>query len=880
MLGLWWLALALLLGACGGEEDEDQGGDPASWRIVVTATAGTTGEVNGAVLPLTITAFQGNRPAPAGTGLEVLEGACLGQGTTLGTFQGQPAGPCAAISSSINTTSGSIQVNFQCTAPGTATILAAPVGVTTASGTVQLTCSPGPSGDWEVSALEVVEGNLVSGGGAVKIKATVLTGDGAAAPAGTRLEAVIANGDSLKFPNDRQTQAQTTDAQGFAFFNMVTTDKDGTTTIRVAFEDERFGQGTENAFPVRLPGDSTETTLQVTVRHEGQVLDIGERAVLADGEDQLDIEVVIIPPVGASFSVSNQEVSIKLLNELGYLGDDDDDTELELTTNDQGVVTTTYTGGTVADEVDIEITVANPDPNAESPTLRETLRIDVISLGSIEFVSATPDLLYVKGSGQNETSRVIFKILDTANRPLPGIRVRFGLNNPPAGTSLTNSEALSDEDGMVTTTISSGTTAGATGISASAELGDTVLRAPSSSLPIVGAKASRKGFDLLCEFRNVGAFIGRQGDQITHDHQYLCTSILQDRFGNPVGVKQNVTYFSEGGVIGSPKETVEWDFRVSPVPPANVGRVATDYNPRTRPPCDTDPIDGEPFFEYSEQQLGCSTPLNGCPPIETLNCTRNPRDGLVTIIAVASGEEEFEDSDGDGTYDDGEVFWDLGEPFIDANDNNEWDEGEIFQDLGNEDQPEGNGEYDGPNGIWDSLTSIWTSTRILLTDGPSVPTSPITGEPYEETIVYIVNGNVVEGSSATVRGLPANVTRVWFDENYNFLNASTVFTASSPNTTVALNQVGDGRVSDTYSFGVAQSRRVGDDPEGISRNYLTDVSFADFAPGNYHSVVVTLPPNSMLDPIIPISFKANYSFAPGVGAAGLREDIFTLTVRP
>jgi hypothetical protein len=90
----------------------------------------------------------------------------------------------------------------------------------------------------------------------------------------------------------------------------------------------------------------------------------------------------------------------------------------------------------------------------------------------------------------------------------------------------------------------------------------------------------------------------------------------------------------------------------------------------------------------------------------------NPRDGLSTIIVMARGEEGFVDQNGNGVYDTGEPFIDLGEPYVDMNDNGKYDVGEPFWDTNSD------GSYEGPNGSWDADTVIWAETRVLYTGPP------------------------------------------------------------------------------------------------------------------------------------------------------------------
>jgi hypothetical protein len=90
----------------------------------------------------------------------------------------------------------------------------------------------------------------------------------------------------------------------------------------------------------------------------------------------------------------------------------------------------------------------------------------------------------------------------------------------------------------------------------------------------------------------------------------------------------------------------------------------------------------------------------------------NPRDNLVTLIAVVDGEEAFSDTNANGTFDLGETFVDLTEPFVDSNDNGTWDEGEQFIDVN------GNRRWDGRNGQWDATTKLWMMERVLWTGVP------------------------------------------------------------------------------------------------------------------------------------------------------------------
>jgi hypothetical protein len=131
-----------------------------------------------------------------------------------------------------------------------------------------------------------------------------------------------------------------------------------------------------------------------------------------------------------------------------------------------------------------------------------------------------------------------------------------------------------------------------------------------------------------------------------------------------------------------------------------------------------DELTGERIFLYGAKG-GASAPKD-VPPDAALNepshadengRTRNPRDGLATLIAVTLGEEAFSDTNGNGQYDQGESFVDAAEPFVDADDNDRWDAGEPFVDSN------GNDQWDPANGHWDEKIQIMALYKLLWT-GP------------------------------------------------------------------------------------------------------------------------------------------------------------------
>lgn len=107
----------------------------------------------------------------------------------------------------------------------------------------------------------------------------------------------------------------------------------------------------------------------------------------------------------------------------------------------------------------------------------------------------------------------------------------------------------------------------------------------------------------------------------------------------------------------------------------------------------------------------------------------NPRDNLVTLIAVVQGEEAFSDDNANAFREPSETFVDLTEPFVDADDDGTRTDGEFFVDAN------ANGEWDGKNDAWDSATKIWSTASVLWTGVPNAAdmefggTSVVVGSP-------------------------------------------------------------------------------------------------------------------------------------------------------
>lgn len=374
------------------------------------------------------------------------------------------------------------------------------------------------------------------------------------------------------------------------------------------------------------------------------------------------------------------------------------------------------------------------------PLLRVTTQIAMPALGSIQLVTvgdpAFKQVLGVKYSGWNEQSAIQVLLLDTDQKPYPdGLKVSFEhqqfggseISQPWTDTATCRASAgclhydtmivspsgSPDTAGIAKVSLYSGTAAGLATILVTATAGGNPRSYPIQNIAIVGAKASGAHISLACTPKNLPA-LGFDRDCINtfyagQESPITCTAFLGDRFNNVLGMPVLVTFLSEAGEPGPPVYTTAYDPAKGGDQTADLGWVANTVAVTGRPmPADVAPFVGEPTI---------AAPTDPCG-----HTTHNPRDGLVTIIAMAQGEEGFVDLNANGVWETGEPFIDMGEPFVDVNDDGIWEPGEPFFDVNN------NGVYDGPNGQWDANTVIWTQTRVLYTGfgihNSVVPASP------------------------------------------------------------------------------------------------------------------------------------------------------------
>jgi hypothetical protein len=253
-------------------------------------------------------------------------------------------------------------------------------------------------------------------------------------------------------------------------------------------------------------------------------------------------------------------------------------------------------------------------------TATGTVTVAPASVGSIEFLSATPEQIGLMGTGLTETSTVAFNVVDSTGGPVAGVDVNFALNTTVGGITFTPATATSGTDGRVQTVIQSGTVATSLRVTATVVGLLPVIATQSNQLIITTGLPDQDSVSLSVACQNVEAW--------SHDGvQNPVTIRLADRYGNPVPDGTAVTFNTEGGKVAS----------------------------------------------------GCSTVTTSAESgVCTVNWTSQaprPATGRVTLVATAIGEESFLDANGNGVFDDGDTFGDLDEAFRDDNETGAYDIG-------------------------------------------------------------------------------------------------------------------------------------------------------------------------------------------------------------
>jgi hypothetical protein len=302
-----------------------------------------------------------------------------------------------------------------------------------------------------------------------------------------------------------------------------------------------------------------------------------------------------------------------------------------------------------------DVLLASVAVNGIINTATETFTINGEQLGSIEFISAEPSNIVLKGTGgqnKQETSTLTFKVKSQLGNVLTQQEVHFSLSTAVGDISLSRTSGFTNSQGLITTQVSAGNVPTAVRVTASANMifnGEEIkVQSQSDLLSINTGLPEQRSMTIAATILNPEA----------HSHsgeESIITVWLSDNFQNPVPDGTAVNFTTEGGQI--------------------------------EPSCLT--VNGSCFVTWE---------------------STDPRvaDHRVTILATALGHETFFDTNGNNIFDDADGdpikdignennfnvdsgignypaqpsgFLDMSEAWRDDNENSVYDDGEKFIDY-------------------------------------------------------------------------------------------------------------------------------------------------------------------------------------------------------
>ncbi len=309
-----------------------------------------------------------------------------------------------------------------------------------------------------------------------------------------------------------------------------------------------------------------------------------------------------------------------------------------------------------------DVIVASITTNGVTNIASIAIEITGEQLGSIEFVSAQPSSIVIKGSGGTEISTVTFLLKSSLGNPLAQQEVEFSLDSSVGGISLSRDSGFTNSQGLITTQVSSGTVPTVVRVTAKSTMvvnGETTtIQTQSSELSVNTGLPEQSSFTIAASVLNPEAS--------TIGAESVISVWLADSFNNPVPDGTTVNFTTEGGTIES----------------------------------------------------SCNTSSGNCSVIWT-STEPNLNDHRSTILATTSGHETFFDVNGNNIFDDedGDArsnanvdsgfgrqdpepsgFVDMTEAWRDDNENNVKDpeETKFFDDDGNGAFSEADGFFNGP----------------------------------------------------------------------------------------------------------------------------------------------------------------------------------------
>jgi len=383
------------------------------------------------------------------------------------------------------------------------------------------------------------------------------------------------------------------------------------------------------------------------------------------------VEVLINQVVDGVASPISETVKVQFDSECVQVGDASIDAEVSTV---GGVARATYEDNGCGKTDTIGVTAI-----VGSQLLSGLVTLDVqkAGIGSIEFVSAEPNVLFIVGSGGPEISKVKFLVKDEIGNVSRDTLVGFKLHTTAGGVSLLHAEAQTNSQGEVTAFVRTGTVGGVVSIEASVIDSPNVAPTLSRDLVILRGVPTRETFSIAVDNFNPEALI-------VDGAEVEVTAYLGNHFRSGVPDGTVVGFRTEFGVIvgnadgGEGCSTVNSKCSViwrsqgsrSPLPFRDTSAITRKLGDRISECRD----DSDALTDLNNDVTSGFVPCiyNGFHPATAARSSFFSGLGQVygnrvSIMGFVAGEESFSDSNGDGLFNANEAFEDISEPFLDEN---------------------------------------------------------------------------------------------------------------------------------------------------------------------------------------------------------------------
>ncbi len=485
------------------------------------------------------------------------------------------------------------------------------------------------------------------------------------------------------------------------------TDADGLATLEVQ-AGNTLGADTITV-TVQSPAGQVSATIGVNISGSGFTLGFFDGTTFIPGQIGLSsdtlsfrgsavVRVAVVDETGTPVTAPQQvrlssACSLSGLASFREIGDANDGSSTLTVETVDGLASAEYLAGSCETEDELGATLIDGDTSASA-----MVTIAGRDANFIGYVTSEPSegeegsdrtIIALKGTGgpgRPEVATITFEVLEepvvleagdpqpgqpgylelASRTPLAGVEVTFALTNSLGGITLSSESAVSDPSGLVTVDVLAGNVATATLVTASFDAsgssGASQLQSATSNQIVIGTGLpDQNSISMSTEvFRVPDA---RDIDGIS----VAITVRMADKFNNPVADGTSAVFTTEYGAIDSSCLTGIsngarfQDLRNTTPPLRGTCTVLwISQAPRL-------PVFNQDLIQTIEDDNDYACPshtgsFGPCP--DDLGAIRGMR-STVTVTAV--GEEFFIDANGNGLYDEGEIFENLPEAFTDHN---------------------------------------------------------------------------------------------------------------------------------------------------------------------------------------------------------------------